>query len=49
MLEASLAMTTIINSVEIRSLTIDFPLAVPFTMTAAALIPARSRVRSRPT
>ncbi|KRD14212.1 cytochrome P450 [Mycobacterium sp. Root265] len=47
MLEATLALATIIRSVEIESLAEDFPLAVPFTMVAAAPIPARVRRRAR--
>ena len=46
MLEATLALGTIIRMIEIRSLEDDFPLAVPFTMVAAAPIPARVRARS---
>jgi cytochrome P450 len=42
MLEATLALATIIRQVEIRSLRDDFPLAVPFTTVAAAAIPARA-------
>ena len=42
MLEATLALATIIRQVEIRSLRDDFPLAVPFTTVAAEAIPARS-------
>jgi cytochrome P450 len=41
MLEATLALTTIIRRIEIRSTEDDFPLAVPFTTVAAAPIPAR--------
>ncbi|OBH04119.1 cytochrome P450 [Mycobacterium sp. E2699] len=45
MLEATLALATIIRRVEIDSLEDDFPLAVPFTMVAAAPIPAKIRLR----
>ena len=41
MLEATLALATIIRTTEIESLASDFPLAVPFTMVAGAPIPAR--------
>jgi cytochrome P450 len=47
MLEASLALATIIRRTEIHSLRTDFPLAVPFTTVAAEPIPARVR-RRRP-
>jgi len=46
MLESTLALGTIIRMIEIRSLGDDFPLAVPFTMVAAAPIPARVCARS---
>jgi cytochrome P450 len=45
MLEATLALASIIRLAEIRSLDDDFPLAVPFTTVAAA--PIRARVRPR--
>lgn len=45
MLEATLALATIVRRVEIESLSEDFPLAVPFTMVAAAPIRARIRLR----
>ena len=41
MLEATLALATIIGRIEIRSTEADFPVAVPFTTVAAAPIPAR--------
>ena len=41
MLEATLALATIIRRIEIRSTEDDFPLAVPFTTVAAGPIPAR--------
>src|ERR1700736_6589237 len=41
MLEAALALATIIRRIEIRSTDDDFPIAVPFTTVAAASIPAR--------
>ncbi len=46
MLEATLALATIIRTIEIDSLVADFPLAVPFTMVAGAPVPARVRRRS---
>jgi cytochrome P450 len=45
MLEATLALATIVRSTEIRSIDSDFPVVVPFTMVAAA--PIRARVRAR--
>jgi cytochrome P450 len=45
MLESTLALATIIRTIEIDSLTSDFPLAVPFTMVAGAPIPATVRSR----
>ena len=45
MLEATLALATIIRRTEIRSLNNDFPLALPFTMVAAA--PIRAQVKAR--
>lgn len=45
MLEATLGLATIIRHTEIQSLDDDFPLAVAFTMVAAA--PIRARVRPR--
>jgi cytochrome P450 len=41
MLEATLALATIIRRVEVHSMRTDFPLAVPFTTVAAEAIPAR--------
>ena len=46
MLEATLALATIIRRAEILSLDRDFPLATPFTMVAAAPIRARVNVRT---
>jgi cytochrome P450 len=40
MLEATLALATIIRSVKINSPAVDFPLAVPFTMVAGAPVAA---------
>jgi cytochrome P450 len=40
-LEAALALATIVRDVELHSLTEDFPLAVPFTMVAGGPIPSR--------
>ncbi|MGK2866741.1 MAG: cytochrome P450 [Mycobacterium sp.] len=45
MLEATLAVATIIRQVEIRSASADFPLAVPFTMVPVGPIPARVTAR----
>ncbi|MDR3663909.1 MAG: cytochrome P450 [Mycobacterium sp.] len=45
MLEATLALATIIQHVEIIALEADYPLAAPFTMVAGAPIPARLRLR----
>lgn len=44
-LEATLALATIIRRTEIHSLRTDFPLAVPFTTVAAEPIPARVQRR----
>ena len=41
MLEATLALATIIGRCEIHSLTDAFPVSVPFTTVAAAPVPAR--------
>lgn len=45
MLEANLALATIVRGTRILSLKDDFPLAVPFTMVAAGPIPARVQRR----
>jgi cytochrome P450 len=45
MLEATIALATIVRAVDIESLEPDFPIAVPFTTTAAGRIPARIRTR----
>jgi cytochrome P450 len=45
MLEATLALATLIRSTEIRSVDQDFPLAVPYTMVAAGPIWARVSAR----
>jgi cytochrome P450 len=45
MLEATLAVATIIRHAAIEAVEDDFPLAAPFTMVAAAPIPARVRLR----
>jgi cytochrome P450 len=45
MLEATLALATIIRRREIRSLKEDFPMATPFTTVAAQPIPVRVRTR----
>ena len=46
MLEATLGLATIIRSIEITSTESDFPLALPFTMTAGGPIPAIVRART---
>jgi cytochrome P450 len=46
MLEATLALATIVRRCEIRSVASDFPLAVPFTTVAAAPIHARVYART---
>jgi cytochrome P450 len=46
MLEATLALATIVRRTEIRSASQDFPMAVPFTTVAAAPIHARVRARA---
>lgn len=48
MLEATLALATIIRSTEIHSLNDDFPLAIPFTMVAAAPIRAQVKTHIHP-
>ena len=45
MLEATLALATIIGRCQITSLTNEFPVAVPFTTVAAAPVPVRVTVR----
>jgi hypothetical protein len=45
MLEATLGLASIIRRVDITSKASNFPLALPFTMTAAAPIPAIIRAR----
>src|SRR4029077_2758296 len=47
MLEATLALATIVRAAEIESLGTDFPLETPFTVVAAA--PVRARVLSAET
>jgi cytochrome P450 len=46
MLEATLALATIVRRADIGSLGADFALTVPFTMVAAAPVPARIEARS---
>jgi cytochrome P450 len=46
MLEATIGLASIIRLARVNSLEPDFPLAVPFTMTAGAPIPARISARS---
>jgi cytochrome P450 len=45
MLEAALALATIMQHVEVQSLDDDFPMAVPFTMVAGG--PIRARIKRR--
>ena len=45
MLEATLGLATIVRAVRIEALDDDFPLAIPFTMTAGGPIRARVRLR----
>jgi hypothetical protein len=45
MLEAVLGLAGLLRAVEVTSLSNDFPIALPFTMTAGAPIPARVRAR----
>ena len=45
MLEATLALATVVRAVQIESLSDSFPLETPFTVIAAAPIPARIRRR----
>jgi cytochrome P450 len=47
MLEATLALATIVRATRIESLSDDFPLATPFTVVAAEPIGARVHARSR--
>jgi cytochrome P450 len=47
MLEATLALATIIRRTEIDSVHGDFPIVVPFTTVAAEPIPARVKLRTR--
>jgi cytochrome P450 len=46
MLEATLALATVIRAARIESLNADFPLATPFTVVAAAPIDARVHTRT---
>ena len=46
MLETTLAMATIVRSIQIQSVDQDFPVAVPFTTVAEGPIRARVRPRS---
>jgi hypothetical protein len=46
MLEATLALATIIRRTEIRSLSDDFPVALPFTMVAAEPVLAQVNARN---
>jgi cytochrome P450 len=46
MLEATLALATIIRRTEIRSVHDDFPMIVPFTAVAGGPIPAQVKSRT---
>lgn len=46
MLEATLALASIVRALRVDSVTDDFPLATPFTMVAAGPVPARVRART---
>jgi cytochrome P450 len=46
MLEATLGLASIVRTVEIESLHDDFPIALPFTLTAGGPVPARVRRRA---
>ncbi len=46
MLEATLALATIIRAARIESLKDDFPLATPFTVVAAEPVDARVHART---
>ncbi len=48
MLEATLALATIVREVSVESLTDDFPVETPFTVIAAAPVPARIIRRRTP-
>ncbi len=48
MLEATLALATIVRRVEIRSLNSEFAVTVPFTMVAAKPVPAQVKYRCQP-
>jgi cytochrome P450 len=48
MLEATLALATIVRRVDIRSVHGEFALTVPFTMVAAKPVPAHMNLRGRP-
>lgn len=45
MLEATLALATIVGNKRVESLSEEFPLETPFTVTAAAPVPARTSCR----
>lgn len=46
MLEATLGLASIVRTVEVESLEDDFPIALPFTLTAGGPVPARVRLRT---
>jgi cytochrome P450 len=46
MLEATLGLASIVRTAQITALNSDFPVAVPFTTTAAGPVPARLSRRS---
>jgi hypothetical protein len=47
MLEATLALATLVRHAHIESLSAEFPLDTPFTVIAAAPVPARVHQRPR--
>jgi len=47
MLEATLGLASIVRTVEIESLHDDFPIALPFTLTAGGPVPAKVRLRDQ--
>ncbi|MDJ0429146.1 cytochrome P450, partial [Rhodococcus fascians] len=49
MLEATLALASILRTVQTESLSVDFPLVTPFTMVAGGPVPARIRARTSAT
>ena len=46
MLETTLGLATIIGRTRVESLDADFPIGLPFTLTAGGPVPARITARS---